>query len=441
MKVLVVDDDQLVRDSIVSLLEFEDIEMHTASNGLAAKRLLESEVFAAVISDLKMPGMDGLELLKWIQTEGPAIPVIIISAFGELDDAVKAMKLGARDYIAKDFEPEEFVVRLKSIVENQELRDLVEAGRRERPEYGDWIGQSSTMNAIKQMVTKIASTLSTVLITGKSGTGKEVIAREIHRFSTRAEKPFIAVNIGGVPENLIESELFGYEKGAFTGANTRKIGMFELASSGTLFLDEIGDMPLHLQVKLLRVIQEMKIQRLGSTQSIPIDARIIAATNRNLEDRVKQGLFREDLFYRLNVIRIEVPDLQERKEDIPLLIGHFIKKFNRIQGKSIQGIGSDAIRTLQSYDFPGNVRELENIIERAVILAEKDTITVKDLSLAPVNSSTIPMKKGTLAELEKQAILDTLRRWEGNRTRAAKELGIDRSTLLRKIKEYGLKRV
>jgi len=438
MKILIVEDEKHIRDSIISLLELEDMEVVSAENGLSAKRMLEHEIFSAVVTDLKMPGMDGLELLKWIQKEGQSVPVIMMSAYGEITDAVEAMKLGARDYIVKPFNSQEFIIRLRRIIENQELKGLVELGRREGPNFGDWIGESPEMLAIKKMIEKIAPIPSTVLITGESGTGKEVVARTIHRLSPRAKKPFIAINLAGIPDNLLESELFGYEKGAFTGASSRKIGMFELASSGTLFLDEIGDMPIHLQVKLLRVIQERKIQRLGGVQSIPIDARIIAATNRNLENRVKKEVFREDLFYRLNVIRIEISPLKERREDIPLLAGYFIKKINPILGKSVQKIAPDVIRTLQNYSFPENVRELENIIERAIILAKTDTITLKDLSISSATPKYI-IQKGTLDEVQKQTILAALKRWEGNRTRTAKELGITRRTLLRKIKEYGFK--
>ncbi len=435
MKILIVDDEKKFCDVIVNVFEFEQMEVQVAENGLSAQRMLESEAFAAVVTDLNMPGMDGLELLKWIQEEGPAVPVIMMSGYGEIAHAVEAMKLGARDYIVKPFDPEVLIVRLTRIVENQELKKQVKLGKRKNSNPGDWIGESPKIAEIKALVKKIAPTPATVLISGKSGTGKEVIARAIHRLSPRAGKPFIAINIGGIPENLLESELLGHERGAFTGANSRKIGLFELASSGTLFLDEIGDMPIHLQGKLLRAIQERKIQRLGGTRSIPVDVRILAATNKNLENLVKNGLFREDMFYRLNVIRIEVPALKERREDIPPLAGHVIKKFNTLIGKSIQGIHPKAIKALQSYDFPGNVRELENIIERAVILSETDTITLKDLGITPATPKYI-IQKGTLAEIEKQAILEALIRGEGNRTRTAKELGITRKTLLSKIKEY-----
>jgi two-component system response regulator AtoC len=440
MKILVVDDQKFARITIARFLEVEKMEVLFAENGLSAKRILENEIVTAVITDLSMPGMDGLELLKWIQEEGPAIPVIMISAFGDISDAVKAMKFGARDYIVKPFNPEELVIRLKRIIENQQLKEQVELGKRERSDFNDWIGESPSILEIKLLVERIAPTPSTVLLTGESGTGKEIVARAIHRRSPQANEPFIAINIAGVPENLLEGELFGYEKGAFTGAISRKIGMFEHASSGTLFLDEIGDMPTHLQVKLLRVIQDRKIQRLGGTRSIPINARILAATNKTLEERIQQGLFREDLYYRLNVIQVHLPPLRERREDILLLAGYFIRKFNKVIGKTIQGIDPEAIRSLQSYKFPGNVRELENIIERAVILATTNTITLKELEITPTAPKTI-VKTGTMEEIQRQAILDALRRWDGNRTRAAEELGINRRTIQKKIKEYGLESV
>jgi two-component system response regulator AtoC len=347
------------------------------------------------------------------------------------------MKIGARDYIVKPFDPEELIIRLKRIIENQELKDRVELGKQEGSEFEDWIGESLPLIQIKKLVEKIAPTDSTVLITGESGTGKELIARTIHRLSSRAGGAFVDINIGGIPENLLESELFGYEKGAFTGADSRKIGMFELASSGTIFLDEIGDMPAQLQVKLLRVIQERKMHRLGGTRSIPVDARILAATNRSLEERIKQGSFREDLYYRLNVIRIEVPPLKDCREDISILTGHFINKLSNKIGRPIKGIDPEALKSLESYGFPGNIRELENIIERAVILAETDTIRLKDLGISP-NTPRFRIKSGSLDQIQKQAIIEALSSWEGNRTRAAEELGISRQTLLNKIKEYGL---
>ena len=437
MKILVADDERHIRDTIVDFLKLEGIEACAAENGLSARRMLETEVFKAAVIDLRMPHIDGLSLLKWIQEEGPAIPVIMISAYGDIKDAVEAMKIGARDYIVKPFDPEELIIRIKRIIENRELKDRVELGKQEGSEFEDWIGESPPLIEIKKLVEKIAPTNSTVLITGESGTGKELIARTIHRLSPRVGAAFVDINIGGMPENLLESELFGYERGAFTGADSRKIGMFELASSGTIFLDEIGDMPAQLQVKLLRVIQERKMYRLGGTRSIPVDARILAATNRNLEERIKQGSFREDLYYRLNVIRIEIPPLRECREDISILTGHFINKLSNKIGRPIRGIDQEALKSLESYRFPGNIRELENIIERAVILAETDTIRLKDLGISS-NTPRFRIKRGSLDQIQKQAIIESLSSWEGNRTKAAEELGISRQTLLNKIKEYGL---
>jgi len=279
MRVLIVDDEKNIRESVERYLKTENIETVTAENGLSAKRLLQEQVFSAGIVDLRMPGMDGLELLKWIREQGPRLPVIMISAYGEIRDAVEAMKLGAQDYIVKPFDPEELVVRLKKIVENQKLRDQIDLGREAEQPGIDGLGTNAKMLEIRRSIAKVADTPSTVLVTGESGTGKEVIAKMIHALSSRSENPFIPVNVGGIPETLLESELFGYERGAFTGAERRKVGMFEVASGGTLFLDEIGEMSAQLQVKLLRIFQDRKVQRLGATDLIPVDVRIIAATN------------------------------------------------------------------------------------------------------------------------------------------------------------------
>jgi two-component system response regulator AtoC len=310
-----------------------------------------------------------------------------------------------------------------------------------------FVGESSSIKKIKEIITKISDTNSTVLITGESGTGKEVVAREIHASSPVKEGPFVAINIGGVPENLLESELFGYEKGAFTGAANRKTGMFELASGGTLFLDEIGDMPLSLQVKILRVLQDRRITRLGGTEAIPINARIIAATNKDLEQQVREGAFREDLFYRLNVVRIVIPPLRERREDIPLLAAGILRRFNRQMGQKVTGFSADALQLLCEHDFFGNVRELENILERAVIFTSGEEIQCDDLDLrgsvslhTQIKNETpaTPAEVKSLKDVEVDAIIRALHRWEGNRTRAAQELGISRRTLINKIAEYDL---
>jgi two-component system response regulator AtoC len=340
-------------------------------------------------------------------------------------------------------------VRLKRVLESRRLEAEVELAA--APEGLEVLGESPPMREIRAMVEKVAATPSTVLLTGESGTGKEVIARLVHSLSGRADGPFVAVNAGGLPETLLESELFGYEKGAFTGADRRKPGMFELAYTGTLFLDEIGDMPLPLQVKLLRVLAERRVQRLGGTLPIPVDARLIAATNRDLDALVAEGRFREDLYYRLAVIRLEVPPLRERLSDLAPLAGRLIRRLNARLGKSIRGLDAQGLEALRGYPFPGNVRELENMLERAMIFAESDTLGASDLGLpaaasgsrpGPSPASISPLKAGvarTLDSLEREAIVNALQRWEGSRTPTAAELGISRRTLLNKIKEYGIK--
>ena len=438
MNILIVDDEKNLRDKIARFLRLEpDLEVRAAENAFSAQRIIGEEHFDIVVTDLDMPGMNGLELLQWLQEEKPALPVLMMSGYGQIGDAVEAMKYGAYDYVVKPFDLEDLLTRIRQIVGTQRLQEQVERGKQEDEISQDLIGDSPAMQKLAAVLKQVAPTPTTVLISGESGTGKEVVARMLHQLSPRKQKRFMAINVGAVPENLLESELFGHEKGAFTGAESRKPGLFEEASSGTLFLDEIGEMPVHLQVKLLRVLQEREVQRVGSTKSIPIDVRILAATNKDLEEQIHKGLFREDLFYRLNIVRLAVPPLRERKEDIPLLAGHFLKKFTQKLGKTLQGFESDALKALQNYAFPGNVRELENLIERALIFAETDRVRLKDLDLS-TSASTRQMKAGTLEEAQKQVIIETLRRWEGNRSRSAKELGIDRKTLLNKIKDYGL---
>lgn len=443
LKVLLCDDEENIRSLMKRFFSLEAIDCDTAENGLSAQRMLRESAYDAVLVDLRMPGLDGLSLIKWLRAEGFRMPIIMISAHGEITDAVTALKEGADDYVVKPFDPEELVIKLKNLVEASNLKNLVEGGKR----LDMLIGDSPEMLRIKSVIAKAALSSATVLITGESGTGKEVVAREIHNLSNVKDGPFIPINIGGIPENLLESELFGYEKGAFTGASSRKNGMFELASGGTLFLDEIGDMPLSLQVKILRVLQERKMTRLGGVEQIPINARIVAATNKNLEEMVKKGDFREDLFYRLNVVRIEIPPLRERSEDIPLLAAYIIRKLSRDMSSRITGFTPEAIEALKSHHFYGNVRELENIIERAMIFTDSSTIDVKDLDLR--SSVSRDMEKNeelsslsdarSLRDLEKNAIIAALHRWEGNRTKASEELGITRRTLISKIKEYDIK--
>lgn len=433
MQILVVDDEKNLRLSIAEFLSLENIETRQAENGLSAQRLLQEERFDAAVVDLRMPGLDGLELLSWIKNEGPVLPVLMISAYGDVQDAVSAMKLGAADYLVKPFDPEELLLRVRRAVDEHRLREAATA-RAEPTEPMD--SPDPAMQNVLMVADKVAPTDSTVLITGESGTGKEVLAKRIHALSRRTVGPFRPINIGGVPDSLLESELFGYEKGAFTGADRRKPGLFELAAGGTLFLDEIGDMPQHLQVKLLRVLQDRRIQRLGGTSPIPIDVRIIAATNRNLETAVRDGAFREDLFYRLNVIRLELPPLRDRPAEIPVLAGRFVKAVSRRVGKTVDAVSADALRLLSSYPFPGNIRELENVVERAVILSEGRVLEPRDFAIEPSQRTARVPKPGTLRELEREAIVAALHRHEGKRRAASEELGISRRTLLNKIKEY-----
>ena len=435
IRVLLADDEESIRSSLKKYFRIKNIDLETAENGKEALLMLKSMSFDAVISDLRMPQMDGIELLKRTREEGIDIPFIMISAHGEINDAVSALKEGASDFIVKPFNPEELVIKISTLYENMNLKRIINL---EKKDFS-LIGESEAMMRIKSLIIRTAPADSTVLITGESGTGKEVIAREIHKHSRVSGGPFVAINIGGVNESLLESELFGYEKGAFTGANTRKTGLFEVANGGTLFLDEIGDMPLSLQVKILRVLQERKIQRLGSTEEIEISARIIAATNKNLENLVKTGAFREDLYYRLNVIRINVPPLRERKDDISILAAYIISKLNKSMARKIKGLEDGALERLKGYSFPGNIREMENIIERAFIYTEGDYIKKEDIEIKEKKAEREEGKARTMKEIEREAIVLALKRNSGNRTRASEELGISRRSLINKIEEYSIK--
>lgn len=465
-RILVVDDERNLRESLAAYLSTEGMEAAIAGSGEEARSLLETERMDAVVVDLRMPGMSGLDFLAWLKEGGPTLPAIMISAHGEVADAVEAMKRGAADYLVKPFDPDELVVRLRKAIDDARLvasARATEAAAKPSAARGaaedGWIGSGSAMMELRRLAERVAPATSTVLVTGESGTGKEVVARLIHRLSPRSSGPFVPINLGGIPETLLESELFGYEKGAFTGAESRKTGLFELAAGGTLFLDEAGDMPFSLQVKLLRVLQEKRIMRLGGTRQIPIDVRIIAATNKDLEAAVRAGTFREDLFYRLAVIRLKIPPLRERREDIPLLATRFAARFAGEMGKGSIGIDEDALRLLADYPFPGNVRELENAVERAVILCDGKNLGAQDFSFAGENmgaplrqaptitsTQSAEVKQASSAEgvldlrtLEKRTIQAALERNDGHRERTAHELGITRRTLLNKMNEYGLR--
>lgn len=442
-KILVVDDEDNLRTSVIEFLSLDGFDCAGCPDGESALNLLSSRLFDAVILDLRLPGMSGLDVLAAIQRDGFWLPVIVISAHGEIQDAVAAMKLGAEDYLVKPFDPAELVLRLKKAVSGKNLQKKADLGQRMSGQKNVfWRSTSSSMKEVYRLVERAAPTMSTVLITGESGTGKEVVARDIHRSSNRPDGPFVPVNVGAIPENLLESELFGYEKGAFTGADGRKQGLFELASGGTLFLDELGEMSANMQVKLLRVLQERTIVRLGGTRTLPVDVRILAATNRNLADSVRDGTFREDLYFRIHVIEIHLPPLRERRDDIAPLAEFFLVRYARETGRQVRGISREALDFLRKQEFPGNIRELENSIERAVILSESSILRREDFSFTEMaigkkDSENEPESRN-LRDAEKKAILAALEHNGGHREKTALDLGISRRTLLTKMKEYGL---
>jgi len=455
VRVLIVDDERNIRESLQRLLALDGIDSAAAADGREALSLLGEEAFDAVVTDLRMPGMGGQELLERIIEAGLRCPVIMISALGEIKDAVKAIKSGASDYLLKPFEPDELVRRLVTAVDGRRMGDRLEADKRgERSSR--LLGRGGAYQALAADIERMARADAPVLITGESGTGKELVAREVHALSPRAPEPFVAVNVGGIHEHLMESELFGHEKGAFTGAEARKVGLFELAGSGTIFLDEIGEMPPRLQVKLLRVLQERKIRRLGGTRDLPVAARIISATNRDVEALVRDGGFREDLYYRINVLRIRVPPLRERRDDIPLLAESLLAALCARMGRGSVALEAGALERLAAYDYPGNVRELENLLERALIYCEGGVVRASDLglpatrvrpgrldgdSLDGLGEERAAPREGeaaSLEELERAAIEGALFRCGGNRSRAARELGISRRTILYRLKRWGL---
>jgi two-component system response regulator AtoC len=453
-KILVVDDEESIRYMLKMALEEAGYEVELASDGITALAKLTESVFDCVISDVRMPEMSGLELLKAIQEIRPDLTVIVMSAFGSLDTAIEAMKLGAYDYVSKPFKQDEILLTLKKAEERERLRKENLLLRREvekKYSFDNIIGKSTKMQEIFRRIEKIAEYKSTVLITGESGTGKELVAKAIHYSSPRRDLPFIAVNCGAIPGELLESELFGHVKGAFTGAIAAKKGLFTEADKGTIFLDEIGDLPLNLQVKLLRVLQEGEIRRVGDTRTFQVDVRVIAATAKDLLEEVQKGNFREDLYYRLNVVPFYLPPLRERREDIPLLVWHFLRKYSAETGKEIKEIAPDAMNALVAYEWKGNVRELENVIERAVVMSEGQIITTEYLPEGLVKSTSdiilkIPESrisiKTTVKELvemaEKELIARALAKTGNNRTRAAELLEISHRALMYKLKEYHL---
>jgi two-component system, NtrC family, response regulator AtoC len=447
-RVLVVDDEENIRLVLRTLLKKHGYEVELADSGEAALASLDSFDPDVILTDVRMPRMGGLDLLGALKAKQHPATVIVMSAYGNVDLAIEAMKAGAYDYVSKPFKPDEIVLALRKAEERESLRRENRALREQMQkdaQFSSIIAKSREMTDIFRTITKIADFKTTVLITGESGTGKELVARAIHDRSQRRSSPFVAINCGAIPENLLESELFGHKKGAFTDATADRRGLFEEASNGTLFLDEIGELPLNLQVKLLRVLQEDTIRRLGDPKDIKVDVRIIAATHRDLAADVKAGRFREDLFYRINVLAIAIPALRARREDVNLLIDHFLTRNNARLGTSIRGVSPEARKLLLEYAWPGNVRELENTIERAMVLSETDVLQSIDLperirdALDPVQvqlaSGELSIKK-TTAAIEQILIRRALQKTKGNRTRAADVLEISHRALLYKIKDY-----
>jgi DNA-binding NtrC family response regulator len=443
-KVLVVDDDPEMCGLLSDVLRGEEFSVLAIGESLEASKILRKEEFDVVITDLKMKGLKGLDLLEEVKKVAPLTPVIIITAFGTIESAIQAMKMGAYDYITKPFQMDEIVLIVKKALENRLLKKEVVRLKKEvesRYHFHQLIGKSPSMQKIYDLIERISDSSNNVLITGESGTGKELVAKAIHYSGTRKDGPFIAVNCPAIPETLLESELFGYKRGAFTDAKTDKKGLIFEATRGTIFLDEITEMPPVLQAKLLRVIEERQVRPLGDTNSYPIDVGIISASNRDIKEMIHQAKFREDLYYRLKVIDIELPPLRERREDIPLLVEHFMSRFDKKPKKKVGGISEEALKILMTYSWPGNVRELENVIQRAMTLCQHEVILPEDLPASMLQGADEnPIEKGlrekyTLDQLEKEYIRKVLIEVGGNKSKAAERLGLDRKTLYRKLEE------
>ncbi len=450
-KILLVDDDPQMRRSLANLLRREGYVITEAGGGHEAADHLGKEVFDLVITDLHMEPMSGLDVLRTVKQFSPDIEVIVVTAFGTIESAVDAMKLQAFDFVTKPFQPDEILLRVRNALEKSRLKEEVRRLKTEaKSAFGveGIVGKSEAMRQVMTILPRVAQTDSTVLITGESGTGKDLIARAIGTASKRSHGPFVSVSCAALPEQLLESELFGHAKGAHSTAFTARKGLFEEANGGTFFLDEVGEIPLAVQVKLLRVLEERSIRRLGDNRSIPVDVRLVAATNQNLEELIKAGRFRSDLYYRLNVVRLRIPPLRERIEDLPLLIAHFIEKYNRKNNKQVGGVSPKARALMMGYGWPGNVRELENIIQRIMALSTSEILDVPDLpeEIRGMEAGTEGKAKDlkdfareTTGHVEKSKILDALAQTNGNVTHAAKALGISRATLQNKMKLYGLR--
>jgi DNA-binding NtrC family response regulator len=444
ISILIVDDEQEIRDSLSEVLSDEGYLTETAEDGAKALERIEEGTFDIVISDIRMPNLDGISLLKKIVTIAPDTFVIVITAMGTTETAIDAMRHGAMDYILKPLDFDELILKLKNLSHQRVLMREIKYLRNEvssKYNYEHIIGESRAMKDMYKLIDKVAPSTTTVLISGRSGTGKELVARAIHARSDRTNRPFVAINCGAIPETLFESELFGYRKGAFTGAVKDKDGVFKSASGGTLFLDEIGEIPLQIQVKLLRAIETREIKPLGSSQFIPINVRLLSATNRELFKEVSEGRFREDLYYRLNIVDLHLPSLSERKEDIPLLVKFFINKYNDELKRRVLTIDNDALKILCNYDWKGEVRELENIIERGVLLSNGNSITIEDLpqrAFSYKNSDFPNNLKEASRSFEKRHIVSILTHTDGDKAKTAEILGIGLSSLYRKIDELGI---
>jgi DNA-binding NtrC family response regulator len=445
--ILIVEDEAKLRRLLELQLADEGFLSQSAPDAETGLQLFNKDKFDLVVTDFKLPGMTGLEFLQAVKRANAGIPVIVMTAYGTVESAVEAMKVGASDYVLKPFSLAELILIIRKELDTHRLREenrtLREAlGRRYH--YDNIVAHSEKMQAVLALVERVAPTNSTVLLGGESGVGKDLIARAIHEHSNRSSGPFVKINSTAIPENLLESELFGYEKGAFTGATTSKPGKFELADKGTLFLDEIGDVPPATQVKLLRILQERSFERLGGTKTLKVDVRLVAATNRDLRAALEEGTFREDLYYRLNVVAIDIPPLRDHKEDIPALANFFLEKFVRESGKHIKGITPAAMTLLMDFHWPGNVRELENIIERGVTLSAGSTLDAADIHLdsSPARASAgsaFALPEGvTLDQWEEEAIREALRRANGNKSQAARLLGLSRNALRYRLSKMGV---
>ncbi|MDK9708861.1 MAG: sigma-54 dependent transcriptional regulator [Desulforhopalus sp.] len=442
-RILLAEDDEIMRISIYDRLRKYGWQVDEAEDGLKAMALFERNQYNLIISDIRMPGMDGLALLGQVRKQNPETDVIIMTAYGSIDDAINCLRTGAADYILKPFDLDDLIIRATRLLSHQAVRarcEVLEATCRQTHDK-ELIGRSPVMQQVYALIAQAAPTNATILITGESGTGKELAARAIHKASPRRDKPFVSINCAAIPEGLMESELFGHERGAFTGADLRRKGKFELADNGTLLLDELGDLPGPLQAKLLRVLQESQFERVGGSKSIRVDVRILACTAKDLQKEVTEGRFRQDLLYRLQVIPLRMPPLREHKEDIDELCAAFLQEFNALHGRSAR-ITSEALQCLKQYDFPGNARELRNLMERASVLSRGPEITPADLPFELTQAASQPTAdlnlSAQLAVAEKAFLQTALRQSHGNRTEAAQLLGISRKNLWEKMKTYNL---